>query len=409
MPLPERLANARIPEEVLAVLTRLHARGFAAYLVGGCVRDLLRGAVPKDFDVATSALPAEVKASFPKVIPTGVEHGTVTVLSRGEPVEVTTFRTESEYLDARRPSKVEFHGEIEGDLARRDFTINAMALDPEAGELVDPFGGQADLEARVVRCVRDPLERFGEDGLRPMRAVRIATVLEFSLDPATEAAIPQTLGVFARVAVERVNQELGKLLLSRAPARGLHLLASTGLLGGFLPERAPLPEPISAQVERAPADLPLRLAALLDGLATPADLLARLKFPNRTVDEVALLLGAPPPPPSASDVELRRWMARLGTPEVPRALLLEKARAPGEAAAALERRCQALLAAAPPLSPREVALQGKQIMAALGVGPSPIVGDASRYLFDRVLEDPSLNQPGPLTELLRKWSKEKGV
>jgi tRNA nucleotidyltransferase (CCA-adding enzyme) len=173
----------------------------------------------------------------------------------------------------------------------------------------------------------------------------------------------------------------------------------------------PLPEPVTAAVERAPADVPLRLCALLDGLSAPGELLARLKFPNKVIDEVALLLSSPPPgpAPAATDAELRRWMARIGRTEVPRALALQKARAPGEAAAALERRCGDLLAQAPPLSTRELALQGRQIMAVLGVPPSPIVGEATRFLFDRVLDDPGLNQPATLTGLLRNWAKAQGL
>ena len=178
--LPELLRLAHIPEPVTRVLARLAELGYSAYLVGGGVRDLLRGVAPKDFDVATSARPEQVQAAFKKVIPTGIQHGTVTVVVSGVPIEVTTYRTEGAYLDGRRPAEVSFHTDIVEDLSRRDFTINAMAFDPVKAELIDPFGGQRDLAAGVVRCVGEALARFTEDGLRPLRAVRLCAVLGFT-------------------------------------------------------------------------------------------------------------------------------------------------------------------------------------------------------------------------------------
>jgi tRNA nucleotidyltransferase (CCA-adding enzyme) len=407
MALPERLAKANIPPHVLDVVARLREKGHATFLVGGCVRDILLGTAPKDFDVATAAHPPQVQAAFPKVIPTGIQHGTVTVLARGQPVEVTTFRTESEYLDGRRPSKVEFHSEIEADLSRRDFTINAMAFDPIGGELVDPFGGQHDLAVRRVRCVRDAFERFSEDGLRPLRAVRIATVLEFELEPDTEAAIPRTLQVFAKVAGERVQQELAKLLLARAPGRGLRWLASTGLLGVFLAELLPFDPARAEAVDRAPRDVALRLAALLQGKGGLRDLLIRLKFPTKVVEEVALIVEQPPPA-DPTDPELRRWMAKVGRGEVERAL--EVAIACGlPNADRVAARARAQLAENPPLAAKDLALQGREIMVALGIGPSPRVGEATRFLIDRVLENPALNTPSALTDQLRKWAKNLGL
>ncbi|HZI03258.1 MAG TPA: [cytidine(C)-cytidine(C)-adenosine (A)]-adding enzyme, partial [Archangium sp.] len=183
MTTPASLLEAEVPRPVLDVIARLHELGHAVFLVGGCVRDTLRGVHPKDFDVATSALPEEVQRAFRKVIPTGIQHGTVTVVQGGTHVEVTTFRSEGDYHDGRRPSAVTFERDIVKDLSRRDFTINAMAWNPLTHELADPFGGQEDLKARVVRCVGSAIERFSEDGLRPMRAVRFAAVLDFTLDP----------------------------------------------------------------------------------------------------------------------------------------------------------------------------------------------------------------------------------
>ena len=389
-----------VPGPVLEVIEGLQAGGFRAFLVGGCVRDLLRGQPPKDFDVASSAKPEQVQQLFKKVVPTGIEHGTVTVVLRGEHVEVTTFRAEAEYTDGRRPSKVLFHEDIDADLARRDFTMNAIAWDPSTGQIVDPFGGQADLGLRTVRCVRDAIERFSEDGLRPLRAVRFATVLDFTLDPATQAAIPRTLAVFRKVAAERVHQEFVKLLAAPTAPRGLTLLASTGLLNEFLPEAA---QGEFEAVGRAPVDEVVRMALLLLGQRAPREVMIRLKFPNRTAEETAaLVLRAELPAIDVDDAALRRWLARLEASRAPQLLALHEAR--GSAPAGLRGRVDAVLATNPPLTTRQLALDGKAIMAALGTGPSPAIGHATRHLLELVLDDPSRNSAQALTTALKAWT-----
>jgi len=196
--------HAQVPEEVLAICRRLRGKGYEAHLVGGGVRDMLLGRKPADFDVATDARPEEVRELFGATfaIPTGIKHGTVTVLTSSvehRHVEVTTFRGEGVYLDGRRPSSVTYVKSLRDDLARRDFTMNAVAYDPIDDRLTDLFDGQGDLGRRLIRAVGDPLERFGEDGLRPMRAVRQAAQLGFSIEPATHAAIPRSLEVVRKV------------------------------------------------------------------------------------------------------------------------------------------------------------------------------------------------------------------
>ncbi|MDP1824644.1 MAG: [cytidine(C)-cytidine(C)-adenosine (A)]-adding enzyme [Archangium sp.] len=393
------LTKEIVPPAVLEVVSGLQAGGFRAFLVGGCVRDMLRGQPPKDFDVASSARVEDVQKLFKKVIPTGVEHGTVTVVLRGQHVEVTTFRAEADYVDGRRPSKVVFHEDIEADLGRRDFTMNAIAWNPATGELVDPFGGQADLAARTVRCVRDAIERFSEDGLRPLRAVRFATVLDFTLEPATEAAIPRTLAIFRKVAAERVHQEFTKLLLAPKATMGLRLLASSGLLAQFMPEAA------AAEFDAvgvAPKDEVIRMALLLLGQPQPREVMIRLKFPNRTAeDTAALVLRSDLPPPEATDAQLRRWLAKLDAARAPQLLSLHEARL--TAPIGLRGRVEAILATNPPLTTRQLALDGKAIMAALGTGPSPAIGHATRHLLELVLDDPSLNTTEALQAALKGW------
>lgn len=400
----------------MEVLTRLKERGFEAYLVGGCVRDMVRGKPPKDFDLATSARPEEVQASFRKTIPTGIEHGTVTVLQRGTPVEVTTFRTEGEYLDSRRPSSVAFHTDIAQDLSRRDFTINAMAWDPTdgpEGRLVDPFGGRKDLKARVIRCVGTAHDRFSEDGLRALRAVRFAAVLGFELDGETEQAIPATLPSFRRIAPERIREELNKLLLSDRPREGLLLLRRTGLLGTFLPELAPPSTGdedfafLAEATGRTPAELEQRLAVLLHR-ANPKQILLRLRSPTRTIETTSALVRALSgfdPEVARSDADLRRFLARL-TPALAEPFLAVIAGLRGgEATGAFAERLRAIVAERPPLDAKALALNGNRIMEVLGVGPSRVVGEATRFLVDEVLEDPEVNTPEALEARLRAWSR----
>lgn len=223
-----------LPEKVSAIISRLQSAGYEAYAVGGCVRDSLLNRVPVDWDITTSARPAEVKALFEHTVDTGIAHGTVTVLIDREGFEVTTYRIDGDYEDSRHPKQVEFTPLLSLDLSRRDFTINAMAYNNEAG-IVDLFGGIQDLKNRVIRCVGDPDSRFGEDALRIMRAVRFCAQLGFEIEPTTLSAVASHAFELSRISAERIRVELTKLLLSDHPE--LLLTASkTGLTAVFLPE-----------------------------------------------------------------------------------------------------------------------------------------------------------------------------
>ncbi len=224
-----------IPAEVARCLSTLRQAGHSAHPVGGCVRDLLLGRTPGDYDLCTSARPEQVMALFAHTIPTGLRHGTVTVLTEDGPVEVTTFRREGGYADGRHPDGVSFDVGLTQDLARRDFTINAMALGPE-GEVIDPFDGQRDLQAGVIRCVGDPDRRFAEDALRMLRAVRFAAQLGFVIEPETEDAIRRSAGRMSLVSGERIKAELEKTLLSPHPERAGDLIR-WGLLAHLWPVR----------------------------------------------------------------------------------------------------------------------------------------------------------------------------
>jgi tRNA nucleotidyltransferase (CCA-adding enzyme) len=448
---------------VLSVLRVLRGAGKQAFLAGGAVRDLVRIAEgqhldpPQDFDVATDALPEDVQRLFPRTAPTGFAHGTITVLAdEAHKVEVTTFRGEGPYLDGRRPSSVTFLGDIEGDLARRDFTVNAMAWDPIAGDLRDPFGGRGDLEKSLLRAVGNPLDRFKEDGLRPLRAVRFACTLRLALDRRTEQAIPQALDVFALVAWERVRDELGKLLVrGDPPSRGIRLLRRTGLLSRIAPE---LLEGVGFEQNRyhafdvfrhtlrvvdfAPADLTIRLGALLHDVGKPRSaqppgakgehtfyrheflgeemaraILARLKFPPRDVIErVALLVREHNwyYQPEWNDATVRRTLARIGPDALPALWALRRAdlRARGKLVeeglanqAQAEARFQAELTRASALRIADLAIGGEDVMGALGIPPGRKVGQVLAALLERVLDDPKLNTREDLLRLTSEVSK----
>ena len=435
------LDRERIPTLVLEVLRTLQGAGKQAFLAGGAVRDLARLALgqaaapaagerwPADFDIATDALPEEVIKIFPRTVPTGLQHGTVTVLARGKgeehKVEVTTFRGEGPYLDGRRPSAVSFLGDIEGDLARRDFTVNAMAWDPLApglSGLRDPFGGLADLHRHLLRAVGEARDRFAEDGLRPLRAIRFAATLRLALEPRTARAIGETLETFAKVARERVRDELEKLLLRGRPvSRGARLLLRTGLLRVVAPElaasaardRAGWRRSLRA-LDAAPALLEVRLALLLLPLAAgpAAALCDSLRIPSRQRDRVLLLLREQPCQYTAawSDGECRRLLARLTPAELPAFIALRNALAAADGAPARDRdfaaRLEQLLASGPPLTTQALALDGRALMAALPLAPGPALGRILRGLLEAVLDDPSLNNFAALlrlaSELLKK-------
>lgn len=429
MPLPAALRDARFPPEILAVLERLRAAGHRSWLVGGAVRDLLLGRDRGDFDLATPATPQQVTALFPRVIPTGIDHGTVTVLvDRAHKVEVTTFRGEGAYRDGRRPESVTFHTDLVEDLARRDFTINAMAYDPLAQELADPHGGRRDLAGRVIRAVGDPAARFGEDGLRALRAVRFAAQLGFRLQARTRAAIPGALDVVRKVSQERVCEELGRIAAAPHVAHALALLDATGLMAVVLPPLAALRPAARRHAAQVTAALPpdpstpwLRLAALLHGVpaAEVAALLTSLRFPRRVAEEAAALVarhaclrdGLPEDPSSPPAV--RRWLAGVGPERAPALLALRDAevralpaaRRPGprRRAGALRDHVEAALASGAPLTAGALALDGRALMALLGCGPGPHVGEALRALLDEALDDPAVNDPDRLAALARGW------
>lgn len=230
------MKHVHIPSILKKMNSYFEKAGFKAYLVGGAVRDMLLGQKVSDFDLTTNATPEQVMSIFKKVIPTGIEHGTVTVLFMGTPIEVTTFRIEQGYSDSRHPDKISFTDDITEDLSRRDFTINAIAASLQDGKIVDPFDGQKDLKNKIIRTVGSPFERFSEDGLRPIRAIRFAAKLHFKIDEETLNAIPQTIEKTKTISIERFRDEFCKMMTTDKPSIALNLLEQTGILEFFIPE-----------------------------------------------------------------------------------------------------------------------------------------------------------------------------
>ena len=457
--------RSRIPAEVVALCRRLRGAGREAHLVGGGVRDLLLGRTPADFDVATSARPEEVLALFGSTfaIPTGLQHGTVTVLTgqgaSRHAVEVTTFRGEGAYLDGRRPSSVSYVSSLEEDLSRRDFTMNAVGYDPIDDRLTDPFAGRADLERRLIRAVGAPLQRFREDGLRPMRAVRQATQLMFTIDPPTLAAIGETLDVFRKVSVERVRDELFKLLASPRPSYGLELMRTTGLMGEVLPEllegvgvtqnrfhKFDVYQHTLAVVDNTHGDRAglavLRLGALLHDVGKPrarqpregapgefsffkheyvgadmADAIGRrLKLSAAERERVVGIVANHMffYSPDWTDGTVRRFVRRVGSDALPALFALSEGDIAGRGfgedpdveLGELRRRVAEVAAEDAALRITDLAIDGKDVMRILGIAPGRIVGVVLERLLERVLDDPSLNQPDRLAALVPEAARE---
>lgn len=385
-----------------ALLTRLHAAGHAAYAVGGCVRDSLLGQTPHDWDLCTSATPEQVLELFGEAhcIPTGLQHGTVTVKHGGELYEITTFRTEGAYSDGRHPDHVAFVPDVKEDLARRDFTINAMAYNAEEG-LIDPFGGQSDLAAGIVRAVGEPQRRFEEDALRILRLYRFAARFGFAIDPATGKAARALCRHLDCVSEERIAEELSRLLA--APAPGAYLEAE--VLAVIFPEldAAELPESrrILDALEPGMEHVPVRLAALLCplGEAGARAALKRLKCSNALTGTVATLVreAAAGMPGAALTLTARRFLSRYDLATITDLTALCSAQHPeqAEAFAALQQEAARLVETNACCRINQLAVNGRDLMDA-GIRPGPGLRRVLDALLEQVLTGQLPNEKAAL-------------
>ena len=395
------------------LLDALHGAGHAAYAVGGCVRDSLLGLDPHDWDLCTSARPEQVMALFgeEKCIPTGLQHGTVTVKQGGRFYETTTFRTEGAYSDGRHPDAVCFVPEVREDLARRDFTINAMAYSAEEG-LIDPFGGRDDLAAHRVRAVGEPERRFEEDALRILRLYRFAARFGFAIDPATGAAARALGPHLDCVSAERIQEELLKLLA--APRPGSYL--EPAVLAVVLPELEPEKQPerfaelcrTIDRIEPTAENVPARLAALLWPLeeAGARKALRKLKCSNALTDEVTALERETPGTPNTTlTVQAKRLLGRYELPTIQRLTALCSARHPEQtgAFAALRAEAERLTAENACCRVSQLAVNGRDLMAA-GVRPGPGLRQVLNALLEAVITGQTPNEKDALLAAAAQFS-----
>lgn len=448
-----------MPAGASYIIEELNKNGFEAYIVGGCVRDSVLGRVPDDWDITTSAKPEQVKDIFSRTIDTGIEHGTVTVVvdrlhsgnedESEEPYtfEVTTYRVDGEYRDHRRPTEVSFTASLEEDLKRRDFTINAMAYNDKDG-LVDSFGGIADLDANVVRCVGNASERFDEDALRILRAVRFAAQLGFSIDMDTQKAMQLQAKYLKDISAERIQVELTKLITSRHPEK-LVQAYELGITAIILPEfdlmmQTEQNNPYHAYsvgmhtikvLENVPRDKVLRYSALLHDSGKPATkftsedgidhfaghpaesekiartVMRRLKLDNDTIDRTCRLVNYHDYGINGlTEKSFRRFLSKLGAEHFEDLISLKEADIAGQSKYKLKERLEVLtafheyyekiMANNQCLTIKDLAIDGKYLIEVMGMKPGKQMGIILKKLLDLVLDEPSLNTKEKLTEIV---------
>ena len=402
--------SMELPAPVKNILDRFNAAGCAAYVVGGCVRDTLMGREPADWDVTTEAMPEITKEIFAgeHIIDTGIRHGTVTIITGGMPVETTTFRVDGEYKDSRHPENVSFTRDVRQDLARRDFTVNAIAYNPSEG-FVDEFGGIEDMRAGIIRAVGDPEKRFNEDALRILRAVRFASVLGFGIDEATASAVHLNRGLLRNISVERIDTELLKLL-SGTDSEKL-LLEYGDVIRMIIPELSPVvaDEALWAATARGvgavETDDCLRLTMLLLRLcdrATPdrrtaaklasvtaGAALRRMKFSKKIVGTVTALVNAAGNPVPETKPGIKVMLRDLGREKFTSYLKVKEAAGEGEGKIpAAEKMLREIIADREPYTLRQLAVNGSSIRSGRG---GRTTGEILAALLDAVIERPELN------------------
>ncbi|HEU5203216.1 MAG TPA: HD domain-containing protein [Candidatus Limnocylindrales bacterium] len=446
----EAAVGAAIPPPVHQLMAALWGAGHAAYIVGGSLRDVLLGRVPFDWDLATDARPNQILRVFTDAVYENA-FGTVVVRHAGQLYEVTTFRTDHDYTDFRRPHRVEFGNAVEVDLARRDFTANAVAWGARAGDqpdLVDPHGGRADIAARTLRAVGDPKARFEEDALRMVRAVRLAATLGFTIEPATLAGIEASADLVRYLSAERIQTELSKLIASERPSVGLRLLADTGLLERISPDLArqrgvpqnkvpgeDLWDHTLRSVDAVSQERPVvRLAALLHDIGKPATfsdghflhhdvlgaelaatLLDELRFPRAVRERVVHLVRHHmfSYEPAWSDAAVRRFIGKIGTDALDDLFTLREADNLGSGLAAdaggldvLRGRVTAELEGELVLDRSKLQIDGSDLIEELGLRQGPQLGRILDELLEKVIVDPALNDRATLLMLARSRAND---
>lgn len=443
--------NITIPSNVKYIIDEFYKNNYEAFMVGGCIRDALLCKTPKDYDIATSAKPEITEKLFKRTIPTGIKHGTVTVLIDNEPYEVTTYRTEGEYKDNRRPDEVYFVSDIKEDLSRRDFTINAFAYNSREG-LKDFFGGLDDLNNGLIRSVGDANKRFNEDALRMLRAIRFSTQLNFDIEENTLNAIKDNKDLIKNISAERIRDELCKILVSNNVRNGLKLLEKCGLLQIIIPEIVPsigfdqkniyhfedVFNHTLSVIEKSPEDLTIRLAALLHDIGKPdvffiddkgngrffghntksekiaRDILNRLRFDNKTIKSVCILVREHMNVlDNASNLAIKRLINRVSKENIYSLLALQKAdilslKDPNVAlykVSDMRKKIDNIIDSNTPLTVKDLAIDGGKLIKELQIKPGKLVGDILNHLLELVLKNPELNNYNSLITEAKKYKE----
>ena len=432
--------HIKIPDKVKFIIDTFYENNYEAFMVGGCIRDSLLSKEPKDYDIATSALPNITESLFEKTIPTGIKHGTITVLLDKEPFEVTTYRVEGEYKDNRRPDEISFVTNIKDDLSRRDFTINAFAYNSKEG-LKDYFNGLEYLQNKIIRTVGDSNKRFNEDALRMMRAIRFASQLDFNIEKSTLDGIKKNKNLLKNISFERIRDELCKLLLSDNPRKGLNLLKDCGVLDVIIPELTSLIgfnhktkdynedlfDHTLSVVENTPNDLILRLSALFHDIGKPKvndniseditrKILTRLHFDNKTIKSVCILikeymnvLG------NSTDIDIKRFINRTSKENIYSLLEFQKAHVLSLKNSDLDlyelndikNKIDNIINSNIPLSIKDLNIDGSILTKELNLKPGKVIGETLNYLLEVVLNNPNLNNETILLERAKTFIQNK--
>lgn len=437
-----------IPQGAIAIINQLQKCDFEAYLVGGCVRDMIMGVTPHDWDITTSATPEEVKFLFTKVIETGIQHGTVTVVLEDDQYEVTTFRLDGKYSDGRRPDSVEYTRNLIQDLSRRDFTMNAIAYNPTTGGFIDPFNGQKDIERKAIVCVGDPNQRFQEDGLRILRAIRFSSKLNFYIRNDVDDSMILNVDRIQNISYERINSEITKCLLSENPST---IMEYPEILTKVIPEFIPTIDYDQNSIWHSKTlydhmkyalmassffdkdvDLSVRLAVMLHDISKPdcmtlgedghshfkghgvlcaktaKDILQRLRYDHETVEKVYELILYHDVFINEDKKSIRKWLNKIGEAQLKRLLVIRECDLIAQNPEFFDERRQKVirirnlleevLSEKPCVKITDLAINGRDIMN-LGVPEGKEVGNILKYLLSRIIENPEKNNREELIQI----------
>lgn len=417
----------KLPNNVQYILEKFDSNGFEAFIVGGCVRDSLLNKKPQDYDITTNAFPEKIEELFDKTIPTGIKHGTVTVLIDKNPYEVTTYRVDGEYLNNRKPKDVKFVSNIEEDLSRRDFTINAMAYSPYLG-FKDCFNGKEDLKNKLIRCVGDPDKRFSEDALRMLRAIRFSCQLNFKIEKLTAESIRKNFKLIKNISMERIQSEFTKIILSNDPDRGLMLLRKLGF-SDFLIEEFKSLKLINCYdvyddihdtyglINSLPKKLHVRLAGLFykvfnseNAVEKCRTILKKLKYDNNTINDTCNLVE------NINNIscnmtrkKLKLLINSVGTENIFDLLDLQKSylsymdEYDTECIDILKNRVSDILASKEPIFIKDLAITGNDLITELNYKPGKNIGVILNFLLENVMQTPELNNKEDLLNLSKQF------